>query len=135
MNWARIQRVLNIEKNKQTFCRIFTFCGSFWFVQRKFNKLTMKPFIVISCLVLAAMAKPQGYSYSAPSAAALSVALLPPHSASHISVSSNWMIVLILIETIHQTRLIYTIVDIHLYWELKSYVMAFFLFSYDALSI
>lgn len=57
----------------------------------------MKPFIVISCLVLVAMAKPQGYSYSAPSAglsassaAALSVALLPPHSSSHFSSAPSY---------------------------------------------
>lgn len=42
----------------------------------------MKPFIVISCLVLVAMAKPQGYSYNSP-APELSVALLPPHVSSH----------------------------------------------------
>lgn len=41
----------------------------------------MKQFIVLSCLILAANAKPGGYSYGAPSSGALSASLLPPGPA------------------------------------------------------
>lgn len=41
----------------------------------------MRTFIVISCLVLATIAKPQGYTYNPPSNG-LSLSLIPPTSSS-----------------------------------------------------
>lgn len=46
----------------------------------------MKAFIVVSCLVLAASAKPQGYVYNPPGTG-ISLTLMPPSGSSHQSFS------------------------------------------------
>lgn len=57
----------------------------------------MKTFIVVSCMVLAVMAKPQGYNYNPPSPG-LNLALLPPNPISAVQFStvqvSNAIVVL-----------------------------------------
>lgn len=63
----------------------------------------MKAFIVVSCLVLAASAKPQGYNYQPPGTG-ISLTLLPPAGSSHqsFSVSSNFMLDFIFAPIIHE---------------------------------